>query len=50
MLKCMTKENVINRDVTSLFSEYSNIINKIKTREKLRTEVIVDQSASYRSD
>jgi hypothetical protein len=46
----MTKENVPNRKVTSVFSEYSNTVYKIKTREKLRTEVIVDQSASYCSD
>jgi hypothetical protein len=46
----MTKENVTNRKVTSVFSEYSNRVYKIKTREKRRTEVIVDQSASYCRD
>jgi len=51
MLKCMPKENVSNKNVTSLFAEYSNIVYKIKTREKkLRTEVTADQSASYCSD
>jgi hypothetical protein len=43
----MLNENVTNKNVTSLFSECSNIVHKIKTKEKLRTEVTADQSASH---
>jgi hypothetical protein len=50
MLECMLKENVTNKNVTSLFAEYSNRVYKIKTRAKLRTEVTADQSPSYCSD
>jgi len=50
MLKFMLKGNVTNKNVTSLFSEYSNMVYKMKTREKLRTEVTADQFASYCSD
>jgi hypothetical protein len=46
----MLKENATNKNVTSLFAEYSNIVYKIKTKKKLRTEVTADQSASYCSD
>jgi len=46
----MLKKNVTNKNVTSLFSEYSNMVYKIKTKEKLRAEVTADQSASYCSD